>query len=207
MPNDFGAFAPVFESAHGYLALLNLSADDSSAAVRLVRQCAAIDTDRSSILALLSDLNWRPTLVAAVAAAFLPLDTRITDALWHRFDSGSWVVPQIAVILASIDPDFQLQARQRLDAHCPLDSSELRALTMIERHSAAGPAGGTERSAKAASALQTILSAAVPQPEWFAAVLATPEHQELVALDIDAAGSIAQRWGERFAQIRQQIQS
>lgn len=206
MANEFGAFAPVFNLAHGYLALLNLSANDSPAAVRLVRQCAVADTDRSSILGLLSDLNWRPTLVAAVAAAFLPLDTRITDALWHRFDSGSWVVPQIAVILASIDPDFLRQARQRLEAHCPLDSSELRALTMIERHSAAGPAGGVERSAKSASALQTILSAAVPPPEWLAVVLASQGHQQLVASDIDAAGSIAERWGERFAQIRKQIQ-
>lgn len=206
MSIDFGVFAPVFASAQGYLALLNLSGDDSVGAVRLVGQCAASDTDRSSILALLSDLNWRPTLVAAVAAAFLPLDSRIIDALWHRLDTGSWVVPQIAVILASIDPDFQLQARQRLEAHCPLDSSELRALGMIERHSAAGPAGGTERSAKAASALQTILSGSVPQPEWLTAVLANSEHQKLVALDIDSAGSIAQHWGERFAQIRQQIQ-
>jgi len=207
MPNDFGAFTPVFGSAHGYLALLNLSDDGSPEAVRLVRQCAALDTDRSSILALLSDLNWRPTLVAAVAAAFIPLDTRIADALWHRFDSGSWVVPQIAVILASIDPEFRLQARRRLETHCPLDFSELRALTMVERHSAAGPAGGAERSAKAASALQAILSAAVPQPEWLAGVLASPRHQEVVALDIDDAGSIAQSWSRRFAQIRQQIQS
>ena len=165
MPNDFGAFAPVFDSPHGYLALLNLSSDDSLEAVRLVHRCAAIDPDRTPILALLSDLNWRPTLVAAVAAAFIPLDTRILDALWHRFDAGSWVVPQIAVILATIDPDFQIQARHRLEAHCPLDSSELRALTMLERHSAAGPASGAQRSAKAASALQAILSAAVPVQE------------------------------------------
>jgi hypothetical protein len=197
----------VFASAHGYLALLHLAADDSAAAVCLVRQCAAIDTDRSSTLALLSDLNWRPTLVAAVAAAFLPFDSRITDALWHRFDSGSWVVPQIAAILSFIDPSFQLEARRRLEAHCPLDSSELRALTMIERHSAAGPAGGSARSAKAANALQAILSAAVPTPEWLAAVLTTPEHQELVALDTDTADCIAVNWGERFAEIRQEIQA
>lgn len=206
MPNDFGAFAPVFESAHGYLALLNLSSDDSLEAVRLVHRCAAIDPDRTSILALLSDLNWRPTLVAAVSAAFMPLDTRILDALWHRFDAGSWVVPQIAVILATIDPAFQIQARQRLEAHCPLDASELRALTMPERHSAAGPASGAQRSAKAASALQAILSAAVPQPAWLPVVIASPEHQDLVALDQDSAGWIAQCWGDRFAQIRKQLQ-
>jgi hypothetical protein len=206
MPSDFGAFSPVFETAHGYLALLNLSADDSADAVRLVRQCAATDVGRASVLTLLADLNWRPTLVAAVAAAFLPSDTGITEALWHRIDAGSWVVPQIAVVLAAIDPDFELHARQRLEAHCPLDSSELRALTMVERHSAAGPAGGTERSAKTVSVLQTLLSATDPRPEWLDALLASTEHQQLVASDIDSAGSIAQRWGERFAHIRQQIQ-
>jgi len=207
MPDDLGAFAPVFESAYSYLALLNFSEDESVEAVRLVRQCAAIDTDRTSVLSLLTSLNWRPTLVAAVAAVFSPVDARVTNALWRRFDTGSWVVPQIAVVLASIDPDFQLQARRRLEAHCPIDYSELRALTKMERHSAAGPAGGTHRSSKAASALQSILSAAVPEPEWLAAVVASAEHQELVALDSDSAGSIAHHWKERLAQIREQIES
>src|SRR5688572_15284893 len=181
MPNEFGVFAPVFESAHGYLALLNLSAEDSIDAVRLVRQCAVADVDRSAILELLRDLNWRPTLVATVAATFLPPDSRIIDALWHRFDSGSWVVPQIAVVLSEVDPAFQAQARRRLETRCPLDSTELRALTMIERHSAAGPAGGNERSAKAASALEDIVAAISPQPVWLAPIIATSEHQALVA--------------------------
>ena len=37
MPVDFGVFAPVFESAHGYLALLRLNSVDCVDAVRLVR--------------------------------------------------------------------------------------------------------------------------------------------------------------------------
>lgn len=205
MPSEFGVFAPVFKSPHGYLALLGLTSNDSIDAVRLVRHCALNDSDRTSTVGLLADLNWRPTLVAAVAATFLPPDNRITNALWHRFDTGSWVVPQIAVILSAIDPDFQNQARKRLEAHCPLDSTELRALTMIERHSAAGPAGGIERSAKAASTLESILSAISPQPEWLPAILASGEHQALVASDIDSAGAITQRWEERFTRIRQQL--
>ena len=36
MEPDFGIFEPVFESAHGYLALLHLSADDAAKAVELV---------------------------------------------------------------------------------------------------------------------------------------------------------------------------
>ncbi len=203
MPKEFGVFSPVFKSPHGYLALLHLSAEDSTDAVRLVRQCAVADTDRSAILGLLTDLNWRPTLVAAVAATFLPPDSRITNALWHRLDSGSWVVPQIAVALSAIDPNFQTQARRRLEVRCPLDYTELGALTMLERHSAAGPAGGMQRSAKAAAALEKIVASTSSQPTWLAAIVASPEHQALVASDIDASGSIAQRWSERFTQIRQ----
>ena len=80
MPRDFGTFAPVFETAHCYLDLLDLCAEGGADAVRLVCQCAVADINRDSILALLADLNWRPTLVAAVAAAFLPPDPRITEA-------------------------------------------------------------------------------------------------------------------------------
>lgn len=197
----------MFESAHGYLALLHLNSVDCVDAVRLVRRCASEDVDRADELGLLGDLNWRPTLVAAVAACFLPPDARTASALWRRFDAGSWVVPQIAVVLSEMDPDFLTQARRRLEAHCPLDDSELRALTMAERHSAAGPEGGVARCAKAASALEAVVSSLSPQPEWLAAVLAAPEHQALVSSDIDAGGRIALEWRRRLNFIRQQFEA
>jgi hypothetical protein len=76
MPSDLGTFAPVFETPHRYLALLNLSAADSTEAVRLVRQCAIADTDRASILSLLADIfgspdpraNGHPTVVPGLEA-------------------------------------------------------------------------------------------------------------------------------------------
>lgn len=197
----------MFESAHGYLALLRLSSVDCVDAVRLVRRCASADVDRADELGLLGDLNWRPTLVAAVAALFLPPDARIAAALWQRFDAGSWVVPQIAVVLSEIDPEFLTEARTRLEAHCPLDDSELRALTMADRHSAAGPEGGAARSAKAASALEAVVSSLTPQPEWLAAGLASPEHQALVSSDIDAGGRIALEWRRRLQHIRQMFEA
>lgn len=197
----------MFESAHGYLALLHLKSADCVDAVRLVRQCASADVDRADELGLLGDLNWRPTLVAAVAAFFLPPDARIAAALWQRFDAGSWVVPQIAVVLSEIDPDFLTEARRRLEAQCPLDDSELRVLTMAERHSAAGPEGGAARSAKAASSLQAVVSSLAPPPEWLPAVLAAPEHQALVSSDIDAGGRIALEWSKRLQLIRQMLEA
>jgi len=206
MSSRFGVFAPVFESSPCYLHLLRLSAVNIEVAVRSVIQCAQADTDRSVILKLLADVNWRPTLVAAVAAPFLSPDSRITAALWHRVDTGSWVTPQIAVVLALIDPDFETVTRRRLEAHCPLDSTELRSLTSLERHSFAGPAGGRERSAKAASALAAIVADLSSQPTWLAPIVADAEHQSLVASDIDDGAMIARNWGKRFAQVRNRLQ-
>src|SRR5688500_8324001 len=119
MPTDSGVFTPVFESAHGYLALLNLSSDDSTAAVRLVRECAASPSSHRDIVELLSDLNWRPTLVATVASFFVPPDPDVLNRMWLRLDSGSWVVPQIAVALSIVDPQFISRCQSRLEAHCP----------------------------------------------------------------------------------------
>ncbi|MBN8422175.1 MAG: hypothetical protein J0L73_24890 [Verrucomicrobia bacterium] len=207
MPGDFGVFAPVFESAHGYLALLRLSSADCVDAVRLVRRCASADVDRADELGLLGDLNWRPTLVAAVAALFLPPDPRIATALWRRFDAGSWVVPQIAVVLSEVDPDFLTEARRRLEAHCPLDCAELQSLAMAERHTAAGPEGSAARSAKAAGSLQAVVSSLTPPPGWLSAVLASPDHQDLVSSDMDSGGRIALEWSGRMKDLRQQFEA
>lgn len=66
MRDDFGVYSPVFESAHGYLALLRLNDTDCVDAVRRVRVCAAADVGHADLLGLLEVVNWRTTLVAAV---------------------------------------------------------------------------------------------------------------------------------------------
>ena len=194
MPDDFGVFAPVFESAHGYLALLHLNDTDCVDAVRRVRVCAAADVGSADLLGLLEEVNWRPTLVAAVAALFGPYDVRIVQGLWRRFDAGCWVTPQLAVVLSRVDPEFVPEARRRLEAGCRLEAPGLEAMSMAERHSAEGPAGAAERCAKAAAALQAVLCGLVPVPAWLAAVLGAPGHQALVASDMDGGGRIALEW-------------
>lgn len=197
-PENFGVFAPVFESAHGYLALLHLHADDTLSKVRLVRDCGAAPAAREDILRLLAEPNWRPVLVATVAAFFVPPDAEILARLWHRIDTGSWVVPQIAVALSKLDPDFESQCQRRLKAHCPVDGSMLRAMTAVERHSAEGPADEMGRSAKAASTLAWLAARVEPPPAWLEAVVTSPEHQALVARDEDGSQSIAEGWRDRM---------
>lgn len=203
MSNGCDAFAPVFESPHGYLALLHLTSNDAEAAVRLVRDCASSPSARLGMIELLQEVNWRPTLVAAVAALFIPANPDILKNLWKRIDSGSWVVPQIAVTLSIVDPDFMDRCKERLAENCPLDLSELRSLSALERHSAAGPAGGVERSAKAARALSWLAGQCEPRPDWLLQLLETPEYQSLVAQDMDSSDIIAEQWHRRIMAILQ----
>ncbi|WP_395752483.1 hypothetical protein [Prosthecobacter sp.] len=202
MDEDFGAFSPLFEKSGGYLALLHLGGGAEE--VKRVKECvqSAVDAQRD-VVALLQDLNWRPTLVACVAALFMKGDETVVATLWNRLDSGSWVVPQIAVTLARVDPKFMTNARARLLAHCPVNGSVLRGMTVSERHSAAGPAGLVGRSAKAASALVWLVGRMMtpPHEEWFERLRASAEHRALVAEDVDGGGRIAERWERRLTEI------
>jgi hypothetical protein len=118
----------------------------------------------------------------------------MTKRLWGRLDQGSWVAPQVAVVLFMIDPEFEAQARQRLEDHCPIDSTKLLAMTMPERHSAEGPAGGRARSAKAAAALSWLSSLKFPNAAWLQAVQSSAEHQALKSEDIDSTEAITEKW-------------
>src|SRR5688572_24296551 len=107
MHPEFGIFEPVFESAHGYLALLGLNSGDATEAVELVRNCCGkVSNPSSDIYRLLAEPNWRPHLVAAVAAIVSGFDAETANLLWRRLDRGSWVTPQIAAALFLVDPDF-----------------------------------------------------------------------------------------------------
>lgn len=199
---DFGTFEPVFQSAHGYLALLNLSSGDETEAVDLVRRCCQkVSNPDPEICKLLVDSNWRPHLVAAAAAILVKPDRDVVKSLWHRMDSGSWVSPQIGVALHLIDPDFEAESRRRLEAECPLDISDLASMTPLERHVAAGPAGSVERSAKNASTLIQLLKMKTPVPAWVLGLADSERLRMLVAMDIDGSAAIAEKWFRRIIAI------
>jgi hypothetical protein len=202
MHPEFGIFEPVFESAHGYLALLGLSSGDATEAVKFVRNCCGkVSKPSSDICRLLAESNWRPHLVAAVAMIVSGFDAEAASLLWRRLDCGSWVTPQIAAALFLVDPDFPAQARARLEARCPVDTTELRSMSPIERHSATGPAGTVHRSAKAAAALLQLAGMASPIPPWVQEIRAAKDMQALLAQDIDGSDKIAERWLNRIREI------
>jgi hypothetical protein len=201
MHPEFGIFEPVFESAHGYLALLNLSSD-ATEAVEFVRNCCGkVSNPSSDICRLLTEVNWRPHLVAAVAVIVSGYNAEAVRLLWHRLDCGSWVTPQIAAALFLVDPDFPSKASARLEARCPVDSTELRSMSSIERHSATGPTGIVPRSAKTAAALLQLAAMDSPIPLWVQEMRASKDMQTLLAQDIDGSDEIAEQWLNRIKEI------
>lgn len=200
-PDNFGVFEPVFESSTRYLQLMNLS---DSNAVWLVYDCCMDRAARKDVFHLLSEQNWRPTLVGAVAALFLPVDERLHAALWSQIDRGSWVIPQLAAVLARVDPDFESQCRRRLEAHCPTRWPET---TSAEQDSAAGGVGPATHSAKAATTLAWLAGRISPTPAWLQPVLDSAGHQKLVEEDRerDRAANITERWHDRITAILKEM--
>jgi len=189
----FEAFAPAFDGFPAYLHLLNL--DHGTEPLSLVATCcrASADVD-SDIALLLNDLDWRSHLVGGIALCFVPFRAERLAHLWHAFDSGSWVTPQLAAIASVRDPGFVALARVRLQALCPVIDSGCGELSAPERHVLRGPAGNSQRSAKAAASLVEMLTLEARPPDWLAAALSSPELSSLLAQDVDQSREIAKHW-------------
>lgn len=113
MSSEFGPFERFLSSGPAsYLSLLHLASPLGAQAI-----ARAIDTGSCSethVLAMLSEPDWRPVLVGAVAAYFGFRSEQIISALWQALDSGVWVTPQVAVVLSEIDEHFVDHALSRV---------------------------------------------------------------------------------------------
>jgi hypothetical protein len=194
MAAEFGVFSPVFKSGN-YLSLLHLGGPDVKQAVTLVLECCQRSSDQYEEIANLFDhLDWRPHLVGAVALTARPYNKQACSKLWEAFDAGSWVTPQLAVAAFLCDPTFSIQAGNRIRSRCPVNRSRLVEQPALDRHISSGPAGISQRSAKAASSLVRLAGLLASRPEWLDDELASPDLTDLLATDIDHSAEIAQHW-------------
>lgn len=177
------AFEPLFTDAQ-YLSLLGPSSPDRTLVLLKAAIEASTDLD-ADLVALLGDLNWRPALVAATAIVMAPalgparVGPATMEALWARLDAGSWVAPQLLVVLARVDPRFEERALARL------------ARPAAARLDPVSPAPGL----KSAGAMTVLLS-------WSAALEAITSEPSFVAWIGDSEGRIgrrvAQTWPARL---------
>src|SRR5215472_11707362 len=119
-PSDFGPFTALFTRApHYYLTFLNMNSDAVQSGLMLLSDALNSSDDvRRYVELMLQGRNWRPHVVGAVAALLSPNRPEYVSLLWQTFDYGSWVAPQLAVTLYLSDPDFRVQARQRIASRC-----------------------------------------------------------------------------------------
>jgi hypothetical protein len=201
MPSEYGIFEPVFEAAYGHGYTLLLHAKYAVYVDRVRDCCLSTDDPFPDICWLLESENWRPHLVAATAVVVCGYRAEPVRLLWRRLDRGSWVAPQIAAALSIVDPEFVERARERLEAGCPQDSSDLSRMSSLERHVAAGPAGTLGRSGKSAAALLRVVQMRSPPPEWLENVVASADFQTLLREDVDQLGGIAEGWSRQMKEI------
>jgi hypothetical protein len=165
----------------GHLPLLGLW--DCEREIAIIRDVVRDGEDAPSVLAMLADRNWRPNLVAATAILFHPRDGRFAAPLWSALDEGSWVSPQIAVVLSLHDADFVPRAIDRVERRCPLAPGRW------ER------AVGTP-NAKALSALVALLDDTAPDEA--ARLRSDPDIAALIDLPYEEGHRIAKSWRERI---------
>jgi hypothetical protein len=89
-----------------YLALLRLGQNGADAVRTLRGCCEQASTPTDEVKALLAGIGWRPHIVGGTAAAVLPPQAPLIDAIWTTVRSGWWVAPQLAAVLATIDTQF-----------------------------------------------------------------------------------------------------
>jgi hypothetical protein len=182
-----------------YLVLLNLHGDDTPAIVNQLREAVAASGDKVEelIARMLATPNWRVQLIGA-AALLIAGSSNGIKALWAALDRPCWTSPQLAAVASRIDPAFLAEARLRLECGCRQDVAEVAEMPWPARHSALGPLSLDSHSAKLASALAGLCAREGGASSWLPDLMARPELQALIDLDVDQAASIALHWRDEI---------
>jgi hypothetical protein len=188
-PRGFGPFEVMFSGdrpSGAYLSFLGMGTPHARRALTTLSEVLRSTDDAHRYIELmLQGRNWRPHLVASVAILMSPDRAGYTSALWRTFDYGSWVAPQLAVVLYFSDPEFGREAKHRIASRCPLTAApDLPA--QVER---------TVRSKNIASLLR-VVSLLPSETDWVALELAHVDVRELIKADSDSSGEIVDWWLE-----------
>jgi hypothetical protein len=180
-PAKWGCFNPLFEAGAYYLPLLQLSTDATSGiAIRLIANIVREQPSyREDVVALLDSPNWRTHLIASIAILLSGDSGHFVPSLWATFDRGSWVAPQLAVVISICDLQFASHARQRL--------AGARSLA-------------PQLSAKSVASLLQVLSTISSECQWAEQTKRASDVQTVLQADVDMSGKIAAYWAENLRQ-------
>lgn len=166
-----------------YLSFLGMSAPDVQPALTSLSDVIRSNADgRRYIEVMLQGRNWRPHLVASVAALLSHDRATYAAALWRTFDRGSWVAPQLAVALSFMDREFSRAAKDRIAGLCSVTPAP--DLPPIELN---------VRPRNLASLLR-VVSHLPSETKWVVSELERSEVRALIKADCDSSGDIAAWW-------------
>jgi hypothetical protein len=192
----FGPFAAVFQAGDlnvsGYLELLHLGQPTAQIVIDRIEKALVSSNPTQWVDALFADPDWRPHLVGAIALLLDDGKSLSPGGLWRAADSGSWVVPQLAVTAYLVDKDFPNEARVRIENVCPV--AVPKDLSPLERHVSTGPGSTTQRSAKLMASLVFVGKRVPSLQTWLDDISRTPSVAHLLEQDVDNAPHIAEFW-------------
>jgi hypothetical protein len=184
----FGCYLRFYDHGLDYLNLLHLGQGPSGIAE--LRSAIAMATWKADSIRLLRDGNWRSHLapIVAYAARGIP-DSDITRGLWGAVQQGSWVSPQIIVVLSLMDDDFLPHLSNLFHQGIALEERD-----PLIAHVTAGPGNDQSRLGKMANAVLGLYPNMRHDQAWTALVAAAPH-------DFDQADQLAVRWKQSLKQM------
>jgi hypothetical protein len=188
-----------------YIHLLHLNDSAVWTMSAIVQSLARSPDPAREICALLNGLDWREHLVGGVASILGQHQSApVIAALWSAFDEGSWVSPQLAVVLALVDRGFAAHARERILRRCLSVPDRTHSVSVLVRTVVSGPHGDYERACKALAALLEVGRHFPALRPWLDTQRQAADIQQMLADDPAQGGAIAQSWQSGCIQLCQE---
>lgn len=119
---EFGIFNDFWVNHPQHLPFLSFTESDfepksfglnsSISNLELILKRNSLEDIKKDVIELLVTSNWRTHLVASIALTLLKKEhtNDLLEHFWHRINKGSWVVPQLLVVLSIVDSEFRVKA-------------------------------------------------------------------------------------------------
>jgi len=194
---QYGPFANLIRGSNGQLPayLILKGMYDQQAVQHLLDNIqTALSKGESEfwIQQLLDTPDWRSQIIAATTILMLEDSSPYIEALWSLAIQGSWMSPQIMVVLSIIDSEFLEHCRNRIQCNCEIHSPE--GMDWPEKQRSMGPAPDHARAGKEAAVILALCGQRMPAPDWLLKAKEDSNLIKIIASDIDGGGHIAVEW-------------
>lgn len=190
---EFGVFSSFWDGHPNHFPFLNLreSKDDPiewnlqrsiSKLYSILNSHTSSDIN-AGVRQLIESENWRTHLIASISILSFESERRnaFCGMLWDRLSRGSWISPQILVVLSIIDSDFKTKAERILDEGFTVNYSNL---SSTEHHTFRGGTSSKVASDKIVAAINYILNKKI-----------------IESMYSDEGASIAKGWSENLTEL------